>query len=121
MRHARRGGDIGDRQRGIGGERRCVPAFARERAARGLYAARGVDLLDPLDHLEQPRPPGDAIGLERGGHGKADGLFRAALVGDDQIGGQRVQPALDALHRGVKGFQVDRKIGALGHGGISFR
>ena len=114
---------------------REVAAYAAERGATvdcfqsnhegvlidRLHAARGVDLLDPLDHFEQPRAPGDAIGLERGGHGKADGLFRAALVGDDQIGGQRVQPALDALHRGVKGFQVDRKIGALGHGGLSFR
>ena len=117
--HARRRGDIGGRQRGRGRELGGVVRFAGKGMAGGVHAPHGVDLFDALHHLEQPRAARDAIGLERGRHGKADGLFRAAGVCNDKVGGKRVQPALDALHRGVKGFQVDCDIGAFGHGGRS--
>ena len=73
----------------------------------------GVDFLDTLNDLEQTGTAAQAVGLERGRDGQADGLFGAAFVGDDQIGGQRIEAALYALRRGVEGLQVNGDICSL--------
>ena len=69
-----------------------------------------VDLLHALNHLKQARPAGNAVGFQRRRYRQADGLFRPALVGDDQIGGQRVEMALHAFYAGVKALRVDGHI-----------
>ena len=69
-----------------------------------------VDLLHAPDYFKQTRPAGDAVGFQRGRHRQTDGLFRPALVGDDQIGGQRIEVALHAFHAGVKALRVDGHI-----------
>ena len=71
----------------------------------------GVDLPDLLLDFEQARPSGDAAGFQRGGDGEADRLVRPGLVGDHQIGRQRVEFPVGALHGGVKRLQVDGDVG----------
>ena len=73
----------------------------------------GVGLVHPLHHLEQPGPSGDLVPFERGGDRQTDGLFSAGGVRHHQMGGQRVQPPVHALHRGIKALEVYGKIGAL--------
>ena len=79
----------------------------------GSLQPLSVDLPDTLDGFKQPRSAGDLVGFQRGRHCKADGLFGAGGVRHHQIGGQRVEMAVHALHRGVETFQVDCQIGAL--------
>ena len=67
-----------------------------------------VDLADPRDHLKKTGASGYSDRLERRRHRKANGLFRSALIGDDQICSQRVATARNALDRGVERFQIDR-------------
>ena len=69
-----------------------------------------VDFLDMLHHFKKPRSAGDAVCLQGGGHGKADGFLRPAGVSHHQIGGQRIKPALHAFHGGVEGFQINGDI-----------
>ena len=88
------------------------PVFHHGRMiADGRLQTRFVGLFDLLDHLEQPRPPGDAVGLQRRGDRQADGLFGPGGVGHHQVGGQRVELPGDAFGGGVIGFQVDGEIG----------
>ena len=79
----------------------------------GSLQPLGVDFPDTLDGFKQPRSAGDLVGFQGGRHCKADGLFGAGGVRHHQIGGQGVQMAVYALHRGIKTFQVDCQIGAL--------
>ena len=69
-----------------------------------------VDLLHALNHFKQTRPAGNAVGFQRGRYRQADGLIRPAFVGNDQIGGQRIEMALHAFHAGVKALCVDGHI-----------
>ena len=41
--------------------------------------------------------------------------FRAAFVGDHQMGIHGVEPALDAFDRSVERLQIDGDIGSLAH------
>ena len=43
--------------------------------------------------------------------GKADGRAPARFVGNDQVGGERVETAVDALDAGVERLEVDADIG----------
>jgi len=79
----------------------------------GSLQPLGVDLFHPLDGFKQPCSAGYLVGFQGGRHRKADGLFGAGGVRYHQIGGQRVQMAVYALHRGIETFQVDCQIGAL--------
>ena len=94
---------------------RIVGGGAGKLAAWSLTLPLGVDLPHPLDHLEEAGPAGDAVGLQRGRHGKADGLVRPAPVRHHQIGGHGVQPPLHALHGGVEGLEVNGDIRFVSH------
>ena len=88
MGHLRRSHDVIHRQAGVRFQLRIVGGRAGELPPRRLAGPLGVDLLDTLDHLEQPRPAGDAPGFQAGRHGKADGLLRPAQVRHHKIGGE---------------------------------
>ena len=79
----------------------------------GSLQPLSVDLFHPLDGFKQPRSAGYLVSFQGGRHRKADGLFGAGGVRHHQIGGQGVQMAVYALHRGIEAFQVDCQIGAL--------
>ena len=102
MGHLGRRDDIVQRPVRVGGQLMSVGSFACQGTARGLQPPQGVHLAHLLDDLKQPRPAGDAVGFQRGGHRQADGLFGAGSVRHHQVGSQRVQTALHTLHRGVK-------------------
>ena len=53
---------------------------------------------DGLLRLKQPGTTRHANGLQRGGHGQANGLIRAALVRHQQVGGQRVEPTVNTFY-----------------------
>lgn len=75
----------------------------------------GIDDGDLLNDLEQSGAAGDADGLQRRGDGKADGFFGAGEVGNDEIDGEGIQPPIDTFDRGIKGFEVDGKVGSFLH------
>ena len=79
-RHPGRGHQVVHRQGRIGLQLSGVGAFAHQLPAGGAEPPLGVDLLDPLDHLEEAGPARDAVGFQRGGDGEADGLLRAAEI-----------------------------------------
>ena len=79
----------------------------------GSLQPLNVDLFHPLNGFKQPCSAGYLVGFQGGRHRKADGLFGAGGVRHHQIGGQGVQMAVYALHRGIEAFQVDCQIGAL--------
>jgi len=112
-RHPGRGHQVVHRQGRIGLQLSGVGAFAHQFPAGGVEPPLCVDLLDPLDHLEEAGPAGDAIGFQRGGDGEADGLLRAAEIRHHQVGGHGIEAPLPALHGGVVGFQVDGDIRSL--------
>ena len=105
LRHPGRGHQVVHRQGGISLQLGGVGAFAHQLPAGGAEPPLGVDLLDPLDHLEEAGPAGDAMGFQRGGDGEADGLLRAAEIRHHQVGGHGIEAPLPALHGGVVGFQ----------------
>jgi hypothetical protein len=72
-----------------------------------------VDLFHPLDGFKQPCSAGYLVSFQGGRHRKADGFLGAGGIRHHQIGGQGVQMAVYALHRGIEAFQVDCQIGAL--------
>ena len=113
MGHTGRGGDVVHLPVGVRPQVKVGGGLAREPVPRGLCPSFGVHLAQSLHHLEKACPSADAVLLQRGRHGQADGLFRAAPVGHHQVGGQRVQSALHALHGGVKRLQIDGNIGPL--------
>ena len=55
---------------------------------------------------------GDTVGFQRRRNCKADGFLGAGGICHYEIGGQGVQMAVYALHRGIEAFQVDCQIGA---------
>ena len=120
--HPRRRGDVGGLQGRVFCEGGGVGTGGGEgrnaEAARPPQALR-VDLLHLLHDLEEPGAAGDAVSLQGRGDGKADGLFRPALIRDDQVRGQGIQFPADALHGGVEGLQVDGDIPAF-HWPLSF-
>ena len=98
---------VGDGQLGVGFQLVVVGRLAVELPVRGQLATLIVHLPHPLYHLEQPCPTSDAILLQRGGYGQADGLLGAAFVSHYQVGSQWVKPTLHTLHRGVERLEVD--------------
>ena len=123
-RHAGRRNDVAQFQRQVflqgggvkaGGGKRPFSV----RPAHGLVGADGigqtlaVDLPDFLHHLKQPRAARNAAGFQAGRHRQADGLFAAGHIRHHQVGGEGVQLAADALHAGVKAFEVDGGVDVL--------
>ena len=76
-------------------------------------AAFMIHLAHTLHHFEQSRTASDAVCLERWRDGETYRLFRAALVGHDKVGGQRVEPTVHTLYRSIKRLQVDGYVSAL--------
>ena len=101
-RHARRRNDIADCfGRGAGEFAQDVRLPFQPPAAVCL-AALPVDRAYLLDHFKQPRSARNAEGFERRRHGKADRFVAAALVGNDKVGRERIQPAVHTFHRSVE-------------------
>ena len=80
MGHPGRGHDVVHRKARVRFQLRIAGGGTRELPPWGLTGPLSVDLLDPLDHLEQPRPAGDAPGFQGRRHGQADGFLRPAQV-----------------------------------------
>ena len=102
MRHARRRDDIVDGEGRVRFKFRVVDGTARKIVCGSMFFARAVDVAHLLDDLEQPRPPGNPVRFQRRRYGETDGLFRAAQIGDDEVGRKRVQSARHALHGGIE-------------------
>ena len=69
---------------------------------RDLPEAERVDFLHFPDDLEEVGPPRQPEGLERRRDREADGLLGPRGVRHDQVGGERVEPELPALHGGIE-------------------
>ena len=112
-RHARRRHDIvqleirAGLQLGVVGRRAC------EATCGHTATALLVDLPDALHNLEEAGTSADAVLLQRRSDGQADGLLRAAQIGHDEVGGERIEPAVHTLHRGVERLKVDGDISSL--------
>ena len=78
-----------------------------------LHARYGFDVVDAVGNLEQTAAivyPEVLHGLR---DGKADGRASARFVGNDQVGGERIEPTVDALDAGIKRLEVDADVGVL--------
>ena len=107
MGHSGRRHNIIHRQGRIGIQGFRIPGGACKTAAGSFLPPQGIDLLHLLHRFKKPCPAGNSIGLQRRRHRKADGLFRAAGIGYQEICGQGIQFPLNALHRGIERLQVD--------------
>ena len=76
-------------------------------------ASLSVYFLHPLFNFKEPRPAGNPISFHGGRDSQTNGLLRAGNIRYDKICRQGVKLSVHALHRGVKGLQVDRYIGVL--------
>ena len=114
--HLRRRSHVVHGQCRGGLQRLCVAGGAGKGMVRRGLLTVGIDVTHLLNDLKQTGASGDAIGLQGRGHSQTDGLLRAAHVGYHQIRGHGIQAALHAFHGGVKGFQVNGNIRAVGHG-----
>ena len=85
-----------------------------DKPASGAFCpAFGVDLPDRLDDLEEARASRDAVRLEGGRDGEADGLLGATGICHDEIGRERIETTLGALDRGVERLEVDGDVRPL--------
>ena len=112
-RHARRRHKVVELEVGAGLQLDIVGRGTREAARRQTAPALLIDLPDALHDLEEARPSADAVLLERRRDGQTDGLLRAAQISHNEIGGERIEPAVHTLHGGVERLQVDGDIGSL--------
>ena len=116
VRHPGRSHDVVHRQTGVGFQRGIIGGGTGEPPARRGQLPLGVDLPDPLYHLEQPGPSGDAPGFQGGGDGQTDSLFRSAQVRHHKVGGQGIEAALDTFDGCVEAFCINGQIRPLLHG-----
>ena len=78
-----------------------------------LHARYGLDVVDAVGNFEQTAAvvyPEVLHGLR---DGEADGRAPARFVGNDQVGGKRIEPTIDALNAGIKRLEVDADVGVL--------
>ena len=78
-----------------------------------LHARCGLDVVDAVGNLEQATAVMDSEVLHGLGNGETDGRTPARFVGNDQVGGERIEPTVDALDAGIKRLEVDADIGVL--------
>ena len=76
-----------------------------------LHARYGLDVVDAVGNLEQTAAVVYPEVLHGLCDGEADGRAPARFVGNDQVGGERVESAVDALDASVKRLEVDADIG----------
>ena len=74
-----------------------------------------VDLLPPLNEVEKANAGGDAVSLQRRSHDQTARSCGPAPVGNHEIGRERVEFPVDALHGGVKRFEVNGDITVWSH------
>ena len=89
-----------------------IAGFSGKPVRREAELPLFVGLLHFLDHLKQPCPSGNPVGLQGRGNGETYGFLRAAAVSDHKIGGHRIEAALHTLDRRIKRFQI--------YGNVSF-
>ena len=118
--HSGRGHDVIQFLFRVAFQLHIVTGAACKGFSRRPLLPQGVDLTHPLNHFKESGPAGNAVSLQRGCHRQADGFFRPAGVRHHQIGGQRVQFPLHALHGSVKGFEINGDILPVHTGGTSF-
>ena len=75
-----------------------------------LHARYSLDVVDAVGNLEQATAVMDSEVFHGLGNGEADGRAPARFVGNDQVGGERIEPAVDALDAGVKRLKVDTDV-----------
>lgn len=125
VRHPGRCHQIGYFKRGIRSKGSGIVGRSRKRGNTifvnsglvpdGIPQTTVVDLFDTLHDLEQSSSTGNAVGLQGRGHSQADGFLRAAGIGHDQIGGQRIEMPCDAFCRGIIRLEAYCQIRALRH------
>ena len=120
IRHMRRCDDEIHRKRRVFPQFRSRVRRAGECVPRRTALPLGVDLLNALTYLKQPSAAGNAVAFQRRRDCQTDGLVRAGLVRDNKVRVERIEVTLPALHGGIKGFQVDGKVGAGLHGYAPF-
>ena len=120
--HPGRCDDIGNLQRwvafqslgvkGSGGKLilfRIRIAFDGSRADSGIHSLT-IHLPDTLDDLKQTWTPGHLVRLQCWRNSQTDCFFRTAFVCNNEIGGQRIQVALDAFNTGIETLGIDRHV-----------
>ena len=100
--HSRRCGNIAESQGGVSFKFYSVIRFAIEFMTRRLVFALPIDLLNLLDNLKQSCSAGDTISFQRRRYRKTDGFLGSCNISHHKIGRQRIKPARDAFHRGIK-------------------
>ena len=78
-----------------------------------LHARHGLDVVDAIGNLEQAAAVMYPEVLHGLGDSEADGRTPARFVGNDQVGGEWIEPTVDALDAGIKRLEVDADIGVL--------
>ena len=78
-----------------------------------LHARYGLDAVDAVGNLEQTAAVVYPEVLHSLCDGEADGRAPARFVGNDQVGGERIEPTIDALDAGIKRLEVDTDVGVL--------
>lgn len=73
---------------------------------RHVFSRESLDLRQPLLHFKEPRPPRHSQSFQGGGNRQADGAVAPGFVSYHQVGGERVQATVYALHTGVIGFEI---------------
>ena len=76
-----------------------------------LHARYGLDVVDAVGNFEQTAAIVYPQVLHGLCDGETDGRAPARFVGNDQVGGERVEPAVNALDASVERLKVDADIG----------
>ena len=78
-----------------------------------LHPRRRHDVAEARRNLEDATAIAHAFRLERRRYRKADGFATAFGIRDHEVGRHRIEPAHDALARGIKRFQVNDEIPSI--------
>ena len=90
-----------------------IPGLAGEGPPGSPEAAGCIDFFHFLHDFKEACPARDPVGLEGGRHGETYGLVGPGDVSHYQVGLQRIQATLAALHGGVEGLKIDGQICAV--------
>ena len=79
-----------------------------------LHARHRANEVDAIGNVAQSTAVLHAPRLQRRRNGKANGVGTAFGICHNQVGSKRVEPAIDAFHRSVKGFQINAQVSSAG-------
>ena len=102
--------DIINGQRRISKQLHIMAGAPLQFSAGCISGTLTIGLLNFLHHFKQPCPSRDPIGFQGRTDRQTNGLFRTAGICNHQIGGHGIQSAFHALHRSVKGLQINGDI-----------